>query len=120
MEIWKDVIGYEGVYQVSNLGRVKSLPRKWIMKEKILKPYDKENYHTVCLSINQNRKRHYVHKLVAIAFLKHKPSGHELIVDHINEIKKDNRLSNLQIITHRENTIKYYKYLNESKKRNRR
>lgn len=103
MEIWKDVVGYEGLYQVSNIGRVKSLHQK---EGKILSPRPCKGYHLVALCFNKKRKDTYIHQLVAIAFLNHKRDGHKLVVDHINDIKSDNRLENLQIITQRENAFK--------------
>ena len=107
-EIWKDVIGYEGLYQISNSGRVKSLGNNKFKKEKILKDCnDYRGYYKVSLSKNGNVKLRKIHQLVAIAFLNHKPDGtSKIVVDHINDIKTDNRVENLQIITQRENAFK--------------
>ena len=113
-EFWKDVIGYEGTYQVSNLGRVKSLPRLmqkgkniFTCKEKILKPaVTSSGYAQVILCKSDTKKGVTVHKLVAIAFLNHTPCGMKLVIDHINDDKLDNRLENLQIVTNRENSCK--------------
>ena len=114
-EIWKDVIGYEGLYQVSNLGNVKSLPKEWfsgintIRKHygKILKKtLNSSTYLGVNLRKNNKPKTFQVHQLVAIAFLGHKPCGHKIVIDHINDNKLDNRLENLQIVSHRFNTHK--------------
>tara|TARA_R110000851_G_scaffold133406_1_gene268287 strand:- start:373 stop:867 length:495 start_codon:yes stop_codon:yes gene_type:complete len=106
-EIWKDVIGYEGVYEVSNLGNVKSLARKGVREDKILKPNaDSQGYLKVGLSSSGKLKIVRIHQLVAVAFLNHTPSGNKLVVDHKNNIGTDNRLENLQIITNRENTSK--------------
>ena len=102
-EIWKDIPEYEGLYQVSNLGRVKSLKFK---KEKILKFGTALKYYMVCLCKNGKSKGIYVHQLVAITFLKHQQCGHKLVIDHINNNQKDNRLENLQIVTQRENSCK--------------
>lgn len=111
-EIWKDVKGYEGIYQVSNLGRVKSLK---FGKERILKGgIDGVGYLTVSLSKNGKVKTHKVHVLVAIAFLGHTPCGYKLVVDHKNFIRHDCRLENLEIITQRENAnLKHIKSTSE-------
>ena len=102
-EIWKDVVDYEGLYQISNLGRVKSLQ---FNKEKILKPQLVNNNYFIVRLCNNNYKSRLVHQLVAESFLGHKPCGHKLVVDHINDIKTDNRLENLQIVTQRFNNRK--------------
>lgn len=103
-EIWKNIESYEGLYQVSNLGRVKSLKYN---KQRILKtPSDAYGYSVCNLSLNGKQKIFKVHKLVAIAFLNHTPNGHNMVVDHINNLKIDNRLENLQLISQRQNTSK--------------
>jgi len=101
MENWKDIKGYEGFYQVSDIGRVKSLRYGNILKTHI----SNNGYMVVNLSANTRRAKKMVHTLVAESFLNHK-STREKVVDHINNIKIDNNLSNLQIISHRENCIK--------------
>lgn len=118
-EIWKDVPGYEGLYKVSNLGNVKSLERKSFMlinnceriyKEKIRKQViNKRGYYTVNFTKENYIKNFTVHQLVAMAFLNHIPCGLDLVIDHIDENKLNNKLENLQIITQRENAHKYYK-----------
>ena len=103
-EVWKDIPNYKGFYQVSNLGRVKSLR---FGKERILKPsYAGKGYSMVIFTKDKVRKPFYVHVLVAMAFLKHKPCGHKLVVDHKNNINTDNRLENLQITSQRHNASK--------------
>jgi hypothetical protein len=123
-EIFKDIDGYED-YQVSNLGRVKSLSRyikhfrggKRLLKERILKPRLTHNtgdgYYMVYL-YNGKGKNHLVHKLVARAFLNHIPSGKEYVIDHKDFDRTNNHLSNLKIITQRENTNR--KHLKHSSK----
>lgn len=107
VEIWKPIKGYED-YEVSNLGRVVSLKYG---KRKLLKfGLDSSGYNNLCLSSDGVVITKKPYKLVAIAFLNHKPDGTaRLVVDHINGIKTDDRLNNLQIITSRENVIKSIK-----------
>jgi hypothetical protein len=114
-EIWKDIPGYENIYQVSSLGNVKSLSRKilnqglneFYSKEKILKKHVSTNgKYIVVLRKNNLPKTIQVHQLVAIAFLNHVPNGHKIVVDHIDNNPLNNKLSNLQIITQRENASK--------------
>lgn len=100
-EIWKDILGYEGLYQVSNLGRVKSFPRPGNWKERILNPIINKGYLHVGLRKDGKEKRFRVHRLVVEAFLGKIPDG--FVVNHINEIKSDNRLENLEIVTQKEN-----------------
>ena len=104
MEIWKDIEGYEGFYQVSNLGRVKSLK---CGKERILKQYlNTHGYCQVSLSKKNTKPIKRVHQLVAQTFLNYKPCRIKKVVDHINDIKTDNRLDNLQVVTQRFNCCK--------------
>lgn len=112
-EIFKDVPGYEGFYQISNLGNIKSMPIKrvngtgcYISKEKKLSPVLVNGYYQLKLYKNKKYKYFKIHQLVAMAFLNHTPCGFELVVDHINNIKTDNKLENLQVITQRENSYK--------------
>jgi len=123
MEIWKDIENYEGVYKVSSLGRIKSLERKVkhscgnyrMVKERILKAtINPRGYLMVTLCKNGTQKKCLVHQLVAIGFLNHKPSGYDMVINHINFIKNDNRLINLEIVTARENSNR--KHLKSSSK----
>ncbi len=115
MEIWKDIPNYEGLYQVSNLGRVKSLERKVkntkksfrIIKERIIKQnISNKGYNNLKLSKNNKPKTYFVHKLVAMAFLNHSPCGLKLVVDHIDNNSLNNKVENLQLISHRKNISK--------------
>ncbi len=105
-EIWRDVPNYEGMYKVSNLGRVKSLKRKGVTQDKVLTPALSGGYLSVSFTKNDVRKTMFNHRLVAYAFLNHKPSGMDLVVNHINLDKTDNRLENLEIVSSRENSNK--------------
>lgn len=107
-EIWKDIVGYEGLYQVSNLGNVKSLKNlNLINPTKVGK-----GYYGLYLSKNGIRERKYVHRLVLETFKPREDMDIKidgrlyLNVDHINNIKTDNRLENLQWLTPKENTRK--------------
>lgn len=99
MEVWKDVKGYEGIYQVSNVGNVKSFKHG---KEKILTPSASKGYLSVMLCKNGVKKNSRVNKIVWEAF-NYKTN---LSIDHINDNKLDNRIENLQAISHRENITK--------------
>ena len=110
-EIWKPVVGYEGHYEVSNLGRVKSVERRarFVSKngkectrrvrERILHGTEHYTQHriTVMLSIGSEKKRVNVHRLVAMAFIPN-PNGYSEI-NHIDENPRNNRADNLEWCT---------------------
>ena len=110
MEIFKDIPGHEGLYQVSNLGNVKSLNYNKTKLERILKPgINLGGYKIVILSKCGDKKTRQVHQLVAIAFLNHKLSGFELVVNHKDFNRLNNNVDNLEIVTTRENTNKKHR-----------
>lgn len=109
-EIWKDIEGFEGFYQVSNIGNVKSIAVRRslhgvihiINREKMMKPYDNGNgYLMVCLRANGNRTPIAVHRLVALAFLNHDQSKD--VVNHKDRNTHNNNVENLEWVTTKEN-----------------
>ena len=112
MEIWKDIANYEGLYQVSSEGRVRRVDsyvntgikhsEQKLHKGRILKQRLKRNgYLTVDLSKDQIVKTISVHRLVATAFIDKDNDKNE--VNHINCNRQDNRVENLEWVTHKEN-----------------
>lgn len=105
LEIWRNIPhpDYENDYQVSTFGRVKSLKNG---RGKILKPYlGKRGYLHVNLSQKKKGVRtFYIHILVAMAFLNHKPNGFKKVVDHKDFNKLNNFVTNLRLVTNRENS----------------
>ena len=106
-ENWKDIEGFEGVYMVSNLGRVKSMNYNNTSKEGILKPgLNSSGYLQISLHSGGKAKNYAIHQLMAMMFLNHVLCGHLRVVDHIDENRLNNSLENLQIITSRENVAR--------------
>jgi len=106
-EEFRDIPDYEGLYQVSDLGRVKTFNYKRTNTKRILKlALGNHGYFTVGLYKNKKPKLWTVHQLVAIAFLNHKPCGYEWVINHKNFTETDNRLTNLEIVTARTNCNK--------------
>lgn len=94
-EIWKDVIGYEGLYQVSSLGQIKSLSYSGGSKERILKQYTRpDGYLSVALTKDGKHMTKTVHRLVATAFLPN-PNNLEMI-NHKDEVRSNNSVDNLE------------------------
>jgi len=105
IETWKDIPDYKGIYQVSNLGRIRSLKFnkvKYLKRRLNLNGRYSVNLYKQKRMISNNR----VSVLVARAFLGHKPCGYKLVVDHIDNNKLNDKLYNIQVITSRENLSK--------------
>lgn len=101
-EIWKDIPEYEGLYQVSNMGRVKSLH---FGKEKIMKQSkDKQGYCHIGLSKDCKSKRFCVHRLVGLVFIPNDNLTEKIEINHIDENKENNHVSNLEWVTPKENS----------------
>ena len=101
-EIWKDIKGYEGIYQVSNLGRVKALNYRRTKKEKIMKSInDNRGYLFVKLYKNNEHKNFKIHRLVANAFIENHNNYEE--INHIDECKTNNYVNNLEWCNHKYN-----------------
>jgi hypothetical protein len=121
-EEWKDIKGYEGRYQVSSFGRIKSLERDVVrnnwsgrittkhVREKIKKPcLGPQGYMVTSLNKGNNSKRHSMHRIIAEAFIanpENKP-----FINHINGIRHDNRIENLEWCTPKENNIHSFQVL---------
>jgi len=114
MEIWKDVVGYEALYQVSNLGRVKSLSRykkngkysHWTKEKLLAQGINSGGYCQVSLYSNGSHKTKTIHKLVATAFIPN-PENKPWI-NHKNSIRKDNEETNIEWCTPTENNKHCY------------
>ena len=131
MEVWKDIKDYEGLYKISNLGNIESLDKNKIIKssnqfkqfiakriykgKRISQVLNKNGYYQVALYKNGKSCNKLVHRLVAHEFLdnvENKPT-----VNHINGIKTDNRVENLEWATYKEQTIHCIKVLKQKKNR---
>lgn len=121
-EIWKDVPNYEGYYQASNIGRVRSLDRivtysngrKQFYKGQILKGTVSNGYKLTSLNIDGESRSFKFSQIVAMAFLGHEPDGHTMVVDHINGNRSDDRVENLRIVTNRANVSTCFRPNKES------
>jgi len=109
-EVWKPIPEYEGLYYVSNMGRVKKHDSNKIMRQN----FSREYLVVGLTDYNKKRRTHRVHRLVAFTFKN--DSNYELEVNHENEIKSDNRESNLEWMTHAENSKHMYVSGNTIKK----
>jgi hypothetical protein len=113
IEVWKDITGYEGLYQVSNLSRIKSLTKivdkgKWgivIFPEKILKPILRYKKGYLCVNLYKNKKckMKQIHRLMGIEFISN--PDNKLQINHKDGVKKNIKLNNLEWNTPKENAI---------------
>lgn len=111
----KDIVGYEGLYQITSDGKVWSLKNCKFLKPLLSGPKGKEYYY-VCLSKNGVKKNHKIHRLVAEAFI---PNPNNLpIVNHKDENKENNRIDNLEWVTSKENCNYGTRNFRSSMKRN--
>ena len=111
-EVWKDIAGYEGIYQISNYGKVKSLKNN--KTRKLIE--DRDGYLWVALYKNKKQKIFFVHRLVAKAFIENKTNKPQ--VNHKDENKKNNIVTNLEWVTAKENINYGTRTYKASKKHN--
>jgi len=120
-EIWKDIPGYEGSYQASNLGRIKSLQRvitrfngeTQTINQRILKPRNHvQGYDNIVISLNHKKCNKTVHRWIMTTFC----GNSNLHINHINGNKKDNRLVNLEYVTALKNCNHHVRVLKRKKK----
>lgn len=117
-EIWKEIPNYEGMYKISSMGRVKSLKRIvvngknsfYIKNEQLLIQYkNRDGYLSVGLTKNNITKTITVHRIISGVFLNHNPDGTRgLVCNHINGVRSDNRLENLELCSQRYNSTDGY------------
>jgi hypothetical protein len=114
-EIWRDAPNYEGYYQASNLGRIRSLSRyvkhsrggQQILNGRIMKQtLAGRGYYYVYFCVDGVHENKAVHSIIASTFLSYNYSGGKIVVDHIDNNKLNNNVKNLQIISQRENCSK--------------
>lgn len=121
-EIWKDILGYEGIYQISTYGNIKSIARfangngqLRFLKEKTISQFDTyQGYKRSTLQKEDKQKHFFVHRLVAEAFIpnpENKP-----FVNHTNGIRNDNYYKHLEWCTQSENEIHAHKILGKTAK----
>jgi len=102
MEVFEDIPGYKGLYQINKFGKVKGVKRGLLLSQ----TDNGGGYLVVTLSKNNKPKLFGVHQLVAMTFLGHKPNKMKNIVDHKDNCKQNNFIDNLQVISQRKNTSK--------------
>lgn len=109
-EIWKDIKNYEGLYQVSNFGRIRSLDKLIddyrgkevrLIKGKVLKPFNRNGYYVISLTKNKKRNNYSVHRIVAQTFIKN--VDNKPYINHLDYDRHNNRVDNLEWCTQKEN-----------------
>ena len=100
-EIWKDIQGFEGMYQVSNLGSIRSIIKKPFLAMVLAK--DKTGYLSVQFSVKGKKYRHRVHRLVALSFIDNVYGSP--VINHKDGDKRNNRVNNLEWTTYRDNAV---------------
>jgi hypothetical protein len=115
MEVWKDIKGYEGLYEISNLGRIKSMWRKkesqllfgFYQNGRIITTHTHKNKSIiVSLRKDSKHKRHYLHRLLAIAFI---PNPHNKpCINHLDGNRSNNEMDNIEWCTYKENSEHAY------------
>jgi len=115
LEIWRDIKNYEGIYEVSKLGRIKSISRNGTIKEnRILKPNKVMGYSQIVLYKNNKREYKKIHRLVAETFIPNLENKRE--VNHKDGNKTNNCVDNLEWVTTSENQLhSYYELKNNIK-----
>ncbi len=124
-EIWKDIKGYEGIYQVSTHGRIKSLSRevkglngmRRSLEERVMVNISHyKGYSIIFLSKENTKIKFYIHRIVAETFIENWED--EAFVNHRNGSKTDNRVENLEWTSPSNNTIHYYNGVTTMEERN--
>lgn len=112
LETWLPIAGYEGLYEVSDLGNVRSLKRATTSGKVLSQKTTTSGYSAVCLCKNNEKKTVVVHRLVATAFISNPDNKPE--VNHKNGIRTDNRIANLEWVTRSENELHAFRALGKA------